>query len=230
MISVEHIYQSLRDLSTKGKGGYTDSVEFNRNSQRAELLLWNYYCSMYEVSQRIPEAMFPFIKNPNLSLTDGKFDLPANFGRRLNMQHVSAVSGAECGDAPVTTKKMVRYLQKHELIMTVESPIRGAVAGKRLFYSFTEDDKVQLYPETLTGQVRFEYLRYPTFAVRAYTIDVTNQEQNPDSVNSVNYEWQPQEENNLIDILLLFHGLINRDTHLMQWAQTHQSITQNIVK
>lgn len=226
MISVEHIYQSLRDLSTKGKGGYTDSVEFNRNSQRAELLLWQYYFSNYEASRRVPEAMFPFIAVATQPLTDAKFALPEGFGHTLNVHHASSVSGAECGDVPITTRKLARYLQKHELHMTLESPIRG----KGTFYTFTDDRRVQMYPETLTGQARIEYLRYPAFAVRAYTVDVTNQEQNPDSVNSVDYEWQPQEENNLIDILLLFHGLINRDTHLMQWAQTHQSITQNIVK
>ncbi len=226
MISVEHIYQSLKDLSTKGKGGYTDSVEFNRNSQRAELLLWQYYFSIYEAGRRVPEAMAPFIKVDTLQLTAGAFTLPASWGHTLNVHHISTLSGVECGDAPVQTGKLARYLQKHELHMTLESPIRG----KGTFYSFTEDRKVQMYPETLTGQAKIEYLRYPTFAVRAFTLDVPNQEQNPDSVNSVDYEWQPQDENNLIDILLLFHGLINRDTHLMQWAQTHQSITQMQVK
>lgn len=226
MISVEHIYQSLKDLSTKGKGGYTDSDEFNRNSQRAELLLWQYYFSIYEIGRRVPEAMVPFIKVDTLPLIAAAFAVPPGWGHTLNVHHISTISGEKCGDAIIQTSKLARYLQKHELHMTLESPIRG----KGTFYSFTEGRKVQMYPETLTGQASLEYLRYPTFAVRGYDVNTTTQDQDPDPDTSTDYEWQPQEENNLIDILLLFHGLINRDTHLMQWAQTHQSITQMQVK
>lgn len=231
MINVEQMYQSLRDLSTKGKGGYTDSTEFNRNSKRAELLLWQYYFSIYESTRRVPEQMFVFLTNAALSLdAAGAFVLPSDFGHFTNIQYSSAVNGADCGSAPVVTKIPVRYLDKSELLHTIESPIRGAsIAKKRVFYSYRTGAMVQLYPELLIGQVAAEYLRQPTFAVRGWTLDATNDEQAYSAGASTNYEWQPQDENNLMDILLLFHGIISRDTPLLQWAQSHQSITQQVV-
>lgn len=232
MINVEQIYQSLRDLSTKGKGGYSDTDEFNKNSKRAELLLWQYYFSIFEATRRVPEAMLPFMTESALGLdTNGAFDLPTDFGHMLNVQYGTVKNGATCGDDPVVSNNPVYYLQKSELTVTLSSLVRGpSLAKKQFYYSFSPSKKAQVYPVKMTGQVAIQYLRLPNFAIRAFTLDTTNDEQVYNAGASVQYEWQTQEENNLVDILLMFQGVIIRDNALIQWAASHQSVTDNLVK
>jgi hypothetical protein len=226
MILVESMYQSMKILTTKGKGGYTDSVEFNSNSKRAELLLWQYYFSIFEATRRVPEQMFPFLTSSNVALTGGAFLLPGDFGHFTTVDYNSVLNGDGCGAAPVTTGKMVRYLDKSELQDTLRSSVRGASLDKgRIFYTFAPGSKVQLYPTTLTGSAKIEYLRHPIYAFRNFTVNVTTDEQDYNPTGTTDYEWQAQEENNLIDLLLLFVGITIRDTPLIQWASSHQSMT-----
>lgn len=230
MINVENIYQGMRDLTTKGKGGYADSDEFNKNSKRAEQLLWQYYFSIFEQTQRVPDAMFPFLKDGTNAIdSNGQFPLPADYGHFVYVQYATVQNSPTLGNPPVITPYRARYLEKVEIMSTLESAIRKPDFAKKLiYYSFAPASKVQVYP-TLSGLGKYQYLRLPVYAVRGWTLDGTNDEQDYDSTTSTNYEWQPQEESNIMDLLLLFQGITSRDTQLIQWATQHQQITPAIV-
>ena len=230
MINVESVYQSIRSLTTKGKGGYTDSNEFNADSKRAELLLWQYYSEQYEKSREVPEAMYPFLAKEVLALAvDGLADLPANYGHfvLVNYGHVVSVPGS----SPVVTNYGANYLSKEEEAEVLASAVRGPnFAKRRIYYGFYPGNKIKMFPVGMTGIIDFQYLRYPTYAVRGYTLDGTNDEQVYNAGTSTNYEWPAQEENNIVDLLLLAKGLEVRDSELVRWASQHQSITPAIVQ
>lgn len=222
MINVDQIYQSLRALSTKGKGGYTETNEFNQDSKRAELLLWQFYSEQYERSREIPEAMYPFLAKQNIALTvDGLVSLPADYGHfvLVNYARITSVPGGE----PLVNEYNTNYLAKEEEGNTLESAVRSPSFEKRRFYyGFYPGNKIKIFPTGITGQARVQYLRFPIYAVRGYTVDSTNDEQNYNPSTSTQYEWPAQEENNLIDLLLMAKGLQTRDSELIQWASQRQ--------
>ena len=142
----------MRDLSSKGKGGYTDSDEFNKNSKRAELLLLQYYCSIFEKTGLVPDAIYPFLKEGALLALDsnGRAAIPADMIHRVFMKYATAVNAP--GGNPVVTEYQMQYLEKLEEMATLDSPIRkpdfstGIVA-----YSFGPAGTFQIYPKDLTG-------------------------------------------------------------------------------
>jgi hypothetical protein len=228
MINVEQVYQSMRDLSSKGKGGYADSDEFNKNSKRAELLLLQYYCSVFEKTGLVPDAIYPFLKEPAPVVLDsnGRIAIPSDMIHRVFVKYVTATNGPS---GPILTEYQTQYLEKLEEMATLDSPIRkpnfenGIVA-----YAFGPNSTLQIYPKTLTGYVKIQYFRAPTYAVRGWTLDVTNDEQDYDAGTSTQYEWPPQEENNILDLIMLSQGITMRDSQIIQWASSHQSLTPNI--
>ena len=229
MINVEQIYQSLRDLTTKGKGGYTDSDAFNKNSKRAELLLFQYYAEMYERERKIPESMYPFLKTVNLPLTStGLVALPSDYAHFVLVNYATVLSVP--GGEPIVTPYLTTYLSKEEEGDTLASPIRKPnVAKNTLYYTFEPESKIKLHTGGATGLAQLQYLRFPIYAVRGWTLDTQNDEQDYNSGTSTNYEWPVQEENNLVDLLLWFDGLIIRDSQILQWAQAKTATTQAIV-
>lgn len=233
MINVETVYQSVRDLSTKGKGGYSDTDEFNKTSRRAELMLWKYYCSMYEMHHQVAAAMHPFLAEQLQQIgAGGRFDVPADCEYLLEVKYATIVNGTGgCGSEPSATYTGVRYLKKDEEQWTVSNAVRRpSLTRGRMYYAYAPGGKMQFYPDTATGSVALQYFRYPVFASREFSINVTTDEQEYDSVNSINYEWPESEENNLIDLMLMFTGIIIRDTGLITWASQHQAVSQNIIK
>lgn len=228
MINVNLVYERIRSLSTKGKGGYTTSTEFNADSKAAELLLWEYYAEQYERARDVPEAMYPFLTKANLPLAvDGLVNLPSNYGHfvLVNYARITSVPGGE----PLVNEYNANYLAKEEEGNTLESPVRGpSYAKRRFYYGFYPGSKIKIFPTGITGQARLQYLRYPTYAVRGYTVDGTNDEENYNPSTSTQYEWPAQEENNIVDLLLLAKGLETRDSQLIQWASTRQQASKNI--
>lgn len=229
MINVDLIYQSIRNLSTKGKGGYTTSNEFNSDSKRAELLLWQYYSEQYERSREVPEAMYPFLVKANLALAvDGLVSLPADYGHfvLVNYARILSVPGQE----PMVNEYNCNYLAKEEEGNTLESAVRGPSFDKRRFYyGFYPGNKIKIFPTGITGQARLQYLRYPTYAVRGYTVDATNDEQVYNPGTSTQYEWPAQEENNIIDLLLLAKGLETRDSEIVRWAASRSQTSKTML-
>lgn len=230
MINIEQVYQSLRDLTTKGKGGYTDTDSFNKNSKRAELLLWQYYSQVYERERRIPEAMYPFLEDVNLSLpATGYVPIPSDYGHFILINYGKVVTVP--GEAPSVSYVPAIYLSKAEQMNTIDSPIRKPdLEKKSVYYTFESDDRIKILPTGITGLAHLQYLRYPIYGVRGFTLDTVNDEQNYNAGTSTQYEWPQQEENNLVDLLLWFDGIIIRDSEILNWARGTTTVSKEIIQ
>jgi len=229
MIPVNDIFTQVKELAAKDKAGYIDSNEFTRMSKLAELMLWSFYCHQYELDSCVPESMRVFIAEAALALNDrGQFLIPSDHGHRLQFWF-QKVNNHACGDEPAITKVGIKYLEKAEEWATMQTSIRTPnLAKSRLYWTYVTGDKVQVYPITLKPSVVMEYMRYPTFAVRAFTLDVTNDEENYDAGTSTQYEWLEADRSNLIDLILLQVGLAIRETEITQFAAQHRAISQNV--
>lgn len=232
MINVDQIYQSMRELSSKGKGGYTDTAEFNRNSKRAELMLFRYKCSNMEATSLVAESMRPFLTDygPVVIPSTGLVALPSNFGHRVNVRFMTAENNPIPGGPPITKERQIQWYEKVEEIATLESPVRGPNAAKgRYACALSAANKLQVYPKGAAGYLEMQYFRYPVYAVRGITADGANDEENYNAGTSTQYEWQEEEEGNLLDLIMYFQGLTIRDSQIIQWVQSHQASVPAIV-
>lgn len=226
MISVEEVFVDCRLLLGKDKAGYFSSDEFNRVSKSAEQMLWRFYVKHFEEHGHIPDAMYPFNKTAVLSLdTNKRFTIPADFGRRNILWWLKLTTVP--GDDPITDRVAIQYLEKEELQDTLNSAVRGPNLDKnRLYYTFV-NAKAQVWPG-ISGPVEMDYLRNPTYAVRGYTLNLTNLEEDYDASSSTDYEWPENERTNIIDLILLQYGMVLRESDIIQFASMQRSEAQNI--
>lgn len=221
MINVDTIFLSLRDLSKKDKGGYLSSDEFNRMCPMVEGALFLWYFDQYEKTQSFPEALQPFIvPSVQINVAGGFAPYPANLAHKIEVHalRITPSPGAE----PVIEPIMSRYLHALEVGETLRSSIRRPDLSKGKAYHTLLPDGVQVFPYS-TPAITLKYLRYPTYAVRGYTLDTVNDEEDYSAGTSSNFEWPDTQRGNLIDLFLLYLGLEIRETELVQWASNRMA-------
>lgn len=226
MISTEEVFQACRQLLSKDKAGYFSSDEFNDRSKRAEIMLWNFYVKHFEEHGRIADAMHPFHTSLLTALdSNATFSIPSDFGRRMMCWRRKLKTVV--GSAPTVTEVPIGYLEREEVQETVQSAVRGPSASKDQYYYSFSGGKVQIYPTSLSGVVKFEYLRLPTFGERGYTIDVTNLEEDPNSGTTIDYEWPEHERANIEDLILLQYGVMIKSNDVLNWASSQIADARN---
>lgn len=228
-ISIEEVFLSIRELLSKDKANYTSTDEFNRRSERAEKLLWNFYAKHFDEHAAIPDGMIPFHATA-LQILDAnaQFSLPTDFGRRLIARYRKATTVP--GGEPATSDTRMQFLEKEEELLTEDSVIRGPSTAKNRLYYTISNGKMQVFPRSLTGRVYFEYLRLPVYGVRGYTVDVTSKEEDPDPGTTTDYQWPVKERGNLEDLILLQYGIIMKQTDILTWATSQIGDARNIQK
>lgn len=192
-------------------------------------MLWSFYCHQYELDSCVPESMRVFIAEKPLPLNDrGQFLIPSDYGHRLHFWF-QKVNNQACGEEPAIEKVGFKYLEKSEVWGTMDSSVRAPnLPKKRLYWTYVTGGKVQVYPVTLKPSVVMEYLRYPIYAVRGFTLDATNDEENYNANASTQYEWLEADRSNLIDLILLQVGLAIRETEITTFAAQHRQLSQNV--
>lgn len=228
-MSINEVFNIVRELLSKDDSGYFSNDEFNRRSKIAEQMLVRFYVNHFEEHGVIPDAMYPFNEIAALSLdSNSRFAVPSNFVRR-NVLFYKKVTNAETpGDEPTVERINVGYLEKVELLETLDSSIRGPLYPTRMHYTFTAN-KAQVYP-AMTGVVEFDYIRTPVYGVRAVDIDPDTLKEDYDVANTVDYEWPEHEMQNIVSLILVQFGIILRDSDVIQYAMAEQAKAQNFQK
>lgn len=225
MINVDEVFQSVRALIRKDKGGYITNAEFNRISVLAETMLWNFWAQQFDKTQSVPTALRPFITKPEDDLyvgDEGNVELPDNFGRLLGIQYGVVTNSA--ANTSVTAYYPSQPCHESEISNLKYSAVRGPSLARKRFYHVLTGDYLTTYPAHAGNVVSIRYLAIPTFAVRGVTTDSTNDQENYSSGTSTNYMWPDSELNNLIDVILLHYGMSIRESELVSWVQTQRGI------
>lgn len=225
MINVDEVFQSVRALIRKDKGGYITNAEFNRISVLAETMLWNFWAAQFDKSQSVPTALRPFVTKPDDDLyvgDSGNVTLPDDFGRILGVQY-GVVTNSASGTS-VTAYYPSNPVHESEISNLKYSAVRGPSLTRKRFYHVLTGDNLTTYPAHEGNVVEVRYLAIPTFAVRGVTTDSTNDQENYSSGTSTDYMWPDSELNNLIDLLLIHYGISIRENELTAWVQTQRGI------
>jgi hypothetical protein len=224
MIPVNRPYDQVNTLARKDKSGYTDPVEYNRHLRDAQHILMTYYISMLEAGQPFPENLNPF-----MTRVTGAYVTNNVITRPSTLRYILEVyAGYATNDE--NNKTFVQYYQANyagsgEVGSRKISPIRKGVLTNPFYY--LEENTIRFEPDEVThATVRF--IKLPPDATYAYTEDIDNDRLVFDANTSVDLIWLPQDEHNIVDLLLFAKGLETRDSALMQWVQGKRQLVGGI--
>ena len=227
MISVEEIYQIIRDFARKSHTSWTGNDEFNRKLVLAQDMLFDYYRQMKDEKQR-QRGLIAFRKEKRLVRDTGSvYTIPSDFEDDIEIW--AAPNGnTECKEEDMIYQP-VDVLRDGEIGHTVTSPIRKPSADLiKAHYASATD--LRIYPLTFTGWIKMLYYATPTTPSRAVTLDTGNQQEIYDPGNTIDLEWDTSVKQDFIDLLLLFYGIEQRDSALVSWVAQKQQIEPIIVK
>lgn len=218
MIPVDRPYERVKDLARKDKSGYTDPDEYNRNLRDAQNILMSFYLDQLDSRQVFPENLNPFIKRA-ASVPIANQTLPRPTDLRYVLEvfggHIETMGDCQTGTSTIVSYYQAHYAKVHEVGNRLTSVIRRPSKKNPMWYY--EGDTIRFEPEGIT-HATVRYVRNPVDAVYAYSLDLVNDRLVFLPANSVNLEWLPQDEHNIVDLLLFMKGIETRDSALMQWV------------
>ena len=223
MISTQYIYERVSDLIQKQQAGYMSSSSFNRDIEAANLVLFEYYFVQYELTKKIANAMTPFLLEvPIASIGTTNFssifDYPADLFHETELKFEKTVN-KECGNEVSIIP--IDYLQDNEEAYTLSSPIRRPNLDKNIIRWNRKNNKIHVYPKEIK-EVYIKYLKQPRKPEYITVSQSTPTQDIEVFVGSVDFEWDMQEAENIVDLILLYQGMQLRETAIIQFAKAKQ--------
>lgn len=226
-ISVESLYQSIRDLARKDKAGYMANDEFNRNLVKAQQVIYDFYFEQFEDTQDVPEELRIFLETKTISSAAGLAPLPDDFEHVIRVRIKSPVYASDGCTIDSYSYSYALPINASEISLTQTSSIRKPSVSKSIWRYRTIGVSLQIFPEE-SYPVELEYLRAPVIPSRAVTIDSVNDEENYDSSSTVDLEWDASEENVFLDVMMYYYALPTRESEIIAWLGGKKATTQNL--
>jgi hypothetical protein len=226
MIEVQKLFLRVNnDLARKDKAGYTSSDEFNRNLEEAQSLLLAYYHRMFELDEGTLDGAAPFIKELFIPIKDQYCEFPSDYRYKLEVGYVKAFNTPNCSKSGSDFKIIDgAHWNANEVKKTLNSAIRNPTLENGLFAYTYVNNKIKVFPRGLIGNISLKYLIDPPLAVYATTDNQAEQTEDYDAANSIDLIWNPQQQPELVNIMLLFKGLEIRESLLLNWVKLQKNM------
>ena len=129
------------------------------------------------------------------------------------------------GTVTYQDSKEAQLSQRNELLYLNNNPL---VAPSKTYPIYLyEDNKLYLYPQTITSDISVSYLRKPLDVLWNFTIPSGQNYYQYDPTNSINFELSKTEQASLVLKILLYSGVVIRDPAIVNIAtQQVQQETQ----
>ena len=229
MINVNFLRQRTEDLARKHSSGWETTDEWNRHLSDSQIILFNFYYSIFEKTRRVSDALSPFIKNESITLTQGIGVLPADYCHLNDVCIASAINPTECGEEPSETIYECPALRRNERSETLSSSIRKPSIAKNIYRHEVEFPNIRVWPKE-TPSASLNYFRKPNEAIWAGGLNAITGIETYNAASSIDLEWGATEQGNLLDLMLLHKGLAIRENELIQWAGAKSGLVYQIVK
>jgi hypothetical protein len=224
--STQYIYERVSDLIQKQQAGYMPSSSFNRDIEAANLVLFEYYFVQYELTKKIANAMTPFLVEISINNTAATnfssiFDYPTNLFHETELKFEKTLN-KDCGNEVSIVP--IDYLQDNEEAYTLSSPIRKPNLDKNIIRWNRKNNVIHVYPKEVKS-IYIKYLKKPQTPFYGTTINTTSPDRDFEEFNpltSVDFEWDLQEAENIVDLILLYQGMQLRETAIIQFAKAKQ--------
>jgi len=155
-LGVDKVYRFVQFVSNKESRGWIDPEEFNVNAELANIVAYSKREAVFLQTKKILNDLRPFMKvSPAITPATGLCAYPAD------LRHFT--SGWMDADFEPITELVQAELGK-VMTSTIIAPTASYPAGVQ------RDTGFQLYPTTISADIRMEYLASPAAPEWGYTI------------------------------------------------------------
>ena len=110
---------------------------------------------------------------------------------------------------------LVQMVERNEFYLIQKSPLTAATQSQPTF--LYEDAQLQVFPSTITSDIKVSYIKKPNQIQWGYSIGALGQYiYSP--TDSINFELHPSEEVDVVTGILLYSGVIIQDPTIIQIA------------
>lgn len=219
-MDVVSVYNDVLDRTATEQNGTISIKKFNRFSRLAELRLLDYLSGDISgvtppepyTTEKLRDFLSVMLKSEPVQSKDGVFTKPGDYYKFDSSSIIGSYKDDHCGeevivsgedtpieilDGPQFTSRSKTYIKS--LKPSIEKPI-GKMVG----------NKIETLPKDL-GSAKLYYIKYPVFGEVKVKVDNVFNEEVPDEVNSVNYEWPESCRNLLVYFICQQYPLSTRE-------------------
>ena len=219
-ISVDTVYKTVLLILNKEQRGYMTPDEFNKIGSQVQREIFEAYFEDLNQQVRIPQTDMEYsdrvaitdekiaefkVENNATHTTGGIFNLPSDLYR------LGSLTFENSNTFPVEIQRVGRA----DFYNIRKSPLTAPTTTHPIY--LYEDNKVLVYPTTINGKVKAQYVKKPTDIQWAFTVNTVGAYEY-DSLNSVDFELHNSERTEVILKILLYQGIVIRDPQIVQVA------------
>ena len=214
-VSIDVVYQRVLAIANKEQRGNITPQQFNIFANQAQMRIFEQY--FYDINQFsrvhgnsteysdmldvLREKVSPFeIWQEAISHSGGYFNLSANVYRLGNVYYNST---------------LVEFMDKARFVYINQAPLTKPTTTRPV-YLRTNDNKIEVYPNSITDNVKCNYISKPTKAAWGYV--VVSNEALYNAGTSVDFQLHESEETSLVMEILELAGISIRREDLAQYG------------
>ena len=227
-IDINSVYKAVLVILEQEKRGVLLPVEFNKIATQAQQEIYTEYFDELNQVLRMPQTSLAYADR--LAMLDEKISL---FKRSESVALVSATvtmppAVQELGSV-IYSNREVQRIQPFEVYTTNASPL---TAPTEFYPVYTYENQVlTLYPNTVTGTVILNYLKYPSDVKWGFTIDKDLGNYIYNAADSISFDLHKSDQPLLVAKILGYAGVMTKDQFAMSIAnQKEQQINSNSQK
>ena len=216
-INVDLVYKTVLLILNQQQRGYITPDEFNKVGNQVQQGIFEKYMSDLNQQLRIPENDNEYanrVKNLEEKLDIFKTIAAPTF----SVDHfttASLPSFYRLGTVIYNDLIEAQMVERNEWYKIKKAPLVAPTKAQPVF--LYEQNKLFVFPTTITTDVQVSYLKKPVLINWAYTVGGLGQFLY-DAANSVNFELHPSEEVDVVTGILLYSGVIIQDPTIIQIA------------
>jgi len=240
MVNINTVYQRVLTIANKEQRGYITPQEFNILANQAQMDIFEQY--FYDLNQyhRI-SSINETIYTDTVDILQEKIDHFEKFRQAVDMSN-----GGGVGILPdyyrmgaLYFKKAGRYyeienVEQNEHHIYLGSPLTAPTATRPIYVRFStpgdnqqnREQRIQIYPETITSNVQCNFIARPSTARWGYNIVNDKALYNPSPTYTTHFELHESEETDLVFKICALAGIVIKDT--MFYQQTAQEEVKQI--
>lgn len=231
---INSVRNTVLSVLNKNNYGYISPNDFNLFAKQAQLDIFENYFYRYnyqilkenaresgigyaDIKKQYEEVIDSFSKIVSLTKTAGVFDLPADYYTVVRVIYTN-------GAGKMVEAEKVPLARAQQLLMSnLTQPIE-------LFPAYVQsEDKLTIYPDTISTGVSCYYVRYPKDPKWTYTLVSGEPLFNQGAVDYQDFELPLTDEPTLVAKILQFAGMSIREIEALNFA-SQQEQTEIVIE
>ena len=224
---INSVRNTVLSVLNKNNYGYISPNDFNLFAKQAQLDIFENYFYRYnyqilkenaresgigyaDIKKQYEEVIDSFSKIVSLTKTSGTFTLPADYYTIVRIIHTNGVGKmVEVEKVPIARAQQL-------LMSNLTQPIE-------LFPAYVQlEDKLTVYPDTISTGVSCYYVRYPKDPKWTYTLVSGEPLFNQGAVDYQDFELPLTDEPTLVAKILQFAGMSIREIEALNFANQQE--------